>query len=168
MCLKSRGLGRAASMAPKVPRVHPSPVPRPMVLTRDEGPVWAQKPPGRGREAFSLWWPWMWSAKICLLISTLRTGPKIPACLLCPGWAWSPHVSHRGLLGHHFGGQLWPLNQPAPRGRSGDLGSGGQGPRSWGCSWCPQGSWVYRGSSDPSLSQSLTQACVCPSLRGCM
>lgn len=34
---------------------------RPGVLTRDEGPAWAQKPPRWGREAFSLWWPWRWS-----------------------------------------------------------------------------------------------------------
>lgn len=143
-------------------------MPRPAVLTRDEGPVWTQKPPGWGREAFSLWWPWMWSAKSCLLISTLGTGPQIPACPLCPGWAWSPHVSHGGLLGHHFRGQLWPLNQPAPRGRSGDQGLEGRdsGPggaagahRAHGCTGGLQTPPSLRASPRPVFAHPYGAAC---------
>lgn len=46
MCLKSRGLGQTANMGAQSPPRHPCPVPRPGVLTRDEGPFGRRDPLG--------------------------------------------------------------------------------------------------------------------------
>lgn len=81
---------------------------RPWVLTRNKGSgsVWAQKPPWRIREAFSLG-AVDGSARSCFLIPALRMATGA-------GWPWPPRVlpivPH--LLGCHVRGQLWPLSQP--------------------------------------------------------